>query len=295
MLYIACLATGPAAAKELQTLLFSIDMWHSDVHVHVGTDDATRPLLESLKTKATLHLHPIMNAFTGLTRNDMEARPGSRYPTLWHDHMMHKSEIMRRAFAGHPDAAAEAGVWFLDADITLLAPLPIGMVAEFGRGGCRKRLGLAPHYIRAADEAKFGRYNGGFVWLCDPNLLGYWERGTYGSRFYEQAALEYLARHVEPDELVEFPIQDNFGWWRLLQAPEAPPDVQKHQGFFRSPTSCGITFDGQALRSVHTHWSETTNVFNIWIRAALERLAKSHEPARHLYRHLTTCWKSQAK
>lgn len=288
---VAVIITGAQAAKEFQTLLYTLDLWHPGADVFVNTDDPTATLLASAqKTKARLHIQKGLNAYTGLSRSDMEAMSGHVYATRFHDYTMEKAVAIEAAFAAKPEEAAREGVWFLDVDITLLASLPTAFVRENPQA-C---LGVSPHMIRPADEARFGHYNAGFMWFRDPSILAVWRRATHTSRFFEQASIEDMVEHVRntvgDTGIVTFPAQDNFGWWRYLQSPDAPPVHEGRLSFFRSPTSCGLTYGGQTLRSVHTHWSETSP-FNTWIRGALERVAKAHGPAKVLLAHL----KAQAK
>lgn len=286
---IAVLITGPAAAKEFQTLLYTLDLWHSGADVFINTDDATATLLEKLRgtTRAQLHIWNGMNAYTGLTRSDMEAMAGETYATRFHDYTMEKCVSIERAFAAKPVEARQEGVWFLDVDITLLAPLPTELVV----GKPDAVLGVSPHLIRPVDEARFGRYNAGFLWFRDTTPIDVWRHATYSSHFFEQASIEAMVHSVGPAGVVEFPAQDNFGWWRYLQSVDAPTIHEARLGFFRSPTSCGLTYGGVTLRSIHTHWAEgggslSCGTFNTWIRGALERVAKSHGPAKALLGHL---------
>lgn len=284
---IAVLITGPAAAKEFQTLLFTLDLWHPGADVFINTDDATAVLLEGLRgtTRAQLHVWCGMNAYKGLSRSDMEAMAGETYATRFHDYTMEKRVPIEQAFSAKSEEAWRDGVWFLDVDITLLAPLPTELVV----GKPDVVLGVSPHLIRPTDEARFGRYNAGFMWFRDTTPIGVWRRATYSSHFFEQASIEAMVRSVGAAGVVEFPAQDNFGWWRYLQSVDAPPVHEARLGFFRSPASCGLTYGGVALRSVHTHWAEAGGscaTFNAWIRRALERVAKAHGPAKALLGHL---------
>jgi hypothetical protein len=229
-----------------------------------------------------------------MDRKMMEARPGNRYGTLWHHFMIEKATAMEWAFADRAEAATE-GVWFLDADITLLGALP-AVPAD-------AKLALSPHYIRAGDERLYGKYNGGFLWTRDPLLLTVWRKATYGSRFFEQSALEEVANSVKTATtevanvaeggLHEFPIQVNFGWWRLGQSPDPPNVIADRFGYRRVTGNAGITYDGQSLLSVHTHWfgagpdgkigpatDKSTKTFNDLIVKHLTLLARSHNEAK---------------
>ena len=265
---IATLATV-GALKDLQTLLWTLRQWHPDAEIFLGTDSETATKL----TDTSIHIRTMLDSYTGLTRKDMEAMSGRKYSTMWHDFMMEKATVLEWALEG-----TEEGVWFLDADICLLAPLSLPLAGL--------DLLLSPHMIRPVDEGRYGKYNGGFLWIKDRRLLDVWRRATYGSRFYEQAALEDVWAAVAEDRRAECPIQDNFGWWRFLQSTDAPPIIQSRLGFNRTAPGVGLQYNGAVLRSIHTHWEEASE-FNQWIRGKLEFLARAHPPAKALLGHLT--------
>ncbi len=276
---IATLATA-GAFKDLQTLLWTIQQWHPDAEVFLGTDAETAA---KFTDKPTIHTRVFLDHYKGLTRKDMEAMSGRKYSTLWHDFMMEKATVLEWAMEGY-----EEGVWFLDADICLLAPLPLPLAGI--------DLMLSPHMIRPVDEQRYGQFNGGYLWIRNRELLDVWRRATYGSRFYEQAALEDVWAAVAEGQKARFPIQDNFGWWRFLQSTEAPPLIQARLGFNRAAPGVGLQYEGAVLRSIHTHWDEASE-FNQWIRGKLEFLARSHAPAKALLHHLGSLhgWKKSAK
>jgi hypothetical protein len=200
----------------------------------------------------------------------MEKIPGTTYTTKWTDFMCEKINALRWAF--HEAESGAEGLWFLDADICLLGKLPrLPETCE---------LALAPHYIRGADEAKYGRYNGGFLWMREPRFLDIWASATHTSRFFEQAALEDVATAAK--SLYEFPIQHNFGWWRMFQSSVTPDLMVRKFGYNRRGEGTGILFEQTPLYSVHTHFHETSDPytleFNRFVITLLEKLGK-HPPA----------------
>jgi hypothetical protein len=282
MTRIATIVTGAKALTEFQLLLYTLEQWEPTAEVFVLTDTPTSLLLAAIKSRLRVRHRVGLDDYTGLTRKDMEARNGSKYVSLWHDFMMEKSTVLQWALEER-----SGGVWFLDVDICLLAPLPALPTTT--------AIALSPHYIRKGDEAKYGVYNGGMMWLRDTRFLNAWRRATYGSRFYEQAALEEVAKEAkeakeaneanETNILYELPPQDNFGWWRHLQSADAPPLIEARFGYNRRLPCAGLTYEGAVLRSVHTHWDEA-NPFNLWMRGRLEFLTRSHPPAKQLVQHL---------
>ncbi len=279
---ISTIVTGPKALFDFKTLLFTLDLFHKgdEIDLYVLTNSATEPNILKMKTSARkknecrIHTLPALDKYGSNDRKMMEACSGVVYDSLFKDFTMEKASAMEWAFSEAGDAD---GVWFLDADICLTAPLPDHGDVE---------IALSPHYIRQGDERLYGHYNAGFLWMARKNvekLMQIWRGATHGSRFFEQAALEDVVR--EAGSKHEFAIQDNFGWWRLIQSSDPPDAIRARLGYKRDPKTSGITFDGLSLRSVHTHWYEKTP-FNDWILKSLGLVARSHPEAKALLAHL---------
>lgn len=284
---LATLVCGKAAAREFEAFLFSLSLWHTgnDVpRVYVFSDTETKAAMSQFKYPADrLHINTALNAYAGKTRQEMEQQTGRRFKTLWTDLMCEKLNCLRWAFEEEPEAATH-GVFFADCDILFLAPLPLIPPGT--------KVALAPHLIKRADTDKYGYYNGGFGWFARASLCDIWETATHTSRFFEQAALEEVAHSVPPAQLYEFPIQHDFGWWRMFQSDGSVETISSHFGFYRSLMSSGITYNGKTLASVHSHWADTTDLynasFNQFLLKKLELLKNSHPPANRLYHFLKT-------
>jgi hypothetical protein len=268
--HIGVVVTGKDALKDFQIFLKTLEVWHPEAQVYVFTDSVTD--LSNVKfssSKGSLHIRYAMDAYCGKSRHEMEASSGKYYKSLFTDYTYEKVNVLQWIFdtVDTPD-----GVWFMDSDITLLAPLPtIPSSAS---------LALSPHYIRLTDERMFGKYNAGFMWFRDKRYLKEWKDAGHTTRFYEQAPLEIIAGSAE-DELYEFPIQVNFGWWRMFQSALPPPEIQSKFSIFRSEQGIGLRYDGKPLQSIHTHWfqkdTSSTTAFNIWIMNYLKPFEK-HKP-----------------
>jgi hypothetical protein len=284
---IATLATGDAI-EDLRNLLFSLELFNtSPPRVYLLCDDviANARASGAISYKGELILDKDKLArYSGLTRQKMEAMPGTKYPSLWFEFMAEKITLLRWAFEreGTAGAAAAAGILFCDADICFMDQLP-----KIPAG---KRIALCPHYIRPLDEARYGHYNGGFFWLSSSESVDAWERACLrGQRFYEQSALEDLSITVKPEELHTFSRNHNYGWWRLFQSPAGTEETQKEWSMNRvkAAASAGLLVGGEPVGSVHTHFMErkdrATMEFNQFILQRLHRLAGTHEPARRLF------------
>jgi hypothetical protein len=261
---------------DFQIFVKTLAMWHTDAELFVFTDATTEPHIKTLKTPLKIHTRPALTKYTGKDRKTMEAMSGEVYATLWTDFMYEKAAVLQWMFETYPELAyAEtSGAWFMDADITFLAPIRAPPAWA--------TVALSPHYIRTADEMRFGKYNGGYLWMRDPTLLEVWRTAGHTARFYEQSALESVAS-AAAGGLYEFPIQVNFGWWRMFQSAEAPPVIQSRFRFNRYDKSIGLRYDDVPLQSIHTHWRDNTSVtgmFNRWIDTFTARVASASKAAK---------------
>lgn len=272
---IGLIVTGKEALEDFTLFVRTLEQWHPDAELFVYTDSQTT--CTGVATTAIVHVRVEMDRYKGLNRSQMERTRGVVYDSLFKDYTYEKAAVLEWMFSVAPTEPA----WFLDADISHLAPLPeIPATAV---------LALSQHMIRPGDEARYGRYNAGFMWFRSGDLLGLWRKLGHTSRFYEQAALEDLATAsaATAGKLHEFPIQVNFGWWRMQQSTVSQAVIQGRFSLFRGDTSVGIRYDGKPLQSIHTHWFSSAVecvVFRRWFDE-FTRPYKSHKPIA-VYRRL---------
>jgi hypothetical protein len=274
---ITSIVTGDKAFNELKLQLFTMSQWHKgDLPTYyIYTDKSTNEQLKTLDYKGKIRTREVLEKYKGMARKYMESMKGVKFQTIWTDLMVEKIYCIRWAF--EEEGPTCPGVFFLDSDITLLAPMPT--IPE------GTDVALSPHHIRKMDTDKYGYYNGGFGWLKDPSFCDTWELETLTSRFYEQAALEEVAKTAK--HFYEIPYEYNFGWWRIYQHETLEPATMFNKlGLHRSPSSAGITYDGKTLCSIHSHFSQKDDFFNrgfcgmIYNKLALLR---SHKPAYDLF------------
>jgi hypothetical protein len=157
-------------------------------------------------------------------------------------------------------------VFFSDCDICFMGPLP-EVPQEY-------KLALSPHEIRPKDELKFGHFNAGFLWTCEPHMPELWRQASKRSRYYDQAALEEVCTKL-PTYIFDKSI--NYGWWRMYQAVTPHDKLQAEWTIFRTATTSGIKVKGQHLLSIHTHMLEKrdliTILFNRFVISKLITLA----------------------
>jgi len=281
--HVGLIVTGADTLFDFQVFVKTLSIWHPDAQLFVFTDFVTEPYIKAIKTTLTIHTRSALTKYAGKDRKVMELLPGTTYKTMWTDFMYEKANVLAWMFSTNP-ALKTQGAWFLDADITFLAPLPV-IPSE-------AVIALSPHHIRPFDEARFGKYNGGFLWIKDDGLLDVWRTAGYTARFYEQSALETIAAvatEKSVGNLYEFPIQVNFGWWRMYQGLEAPDKIQAKFSINRIDISVGLRYDGVPLQSIHTHWHDMASVtgfFNKWVDTFTQRFAGAHKPLKQWRRQV---------
>ena len=267
---VALIVTGDPTVQDFKVFVKTLEVWHPDAQAYIFTDSETKDKLLEVKSRITINLKVCLDAYAGLTRSDMEARESKSYDSLWTEFMYQKAEVLKWAFA----TSGAKGIWFNDADIVHAAPLP-----HIPDG---TQIALSQHFIRAGDEARFGKFNGGYFWIADQTLLDVWVGAAGKSRFYEQAALEDVAAAAKA--LYRFPPQVNFGWWRMYQGAEPPPAIQAKFSINRTDRSIGLRYDGQPVQSFHSHMFDkgtgANGVFNQWLDAFTGRFAGAHPPLR---------------
>ena len=256
------------AVDDLKLLLFTLELWNPvPPAVYIYTDSKTVASIEALpyKGKKVIDMDAL-NPYTGLNRAQMEAISGKRFPSLFADFCAEKPRLMKWALT------YEKGVFFCDADICHLGPLPSvpeGVV-----------LGLSPHMIRERDTARFGIYNAGFLFMREKEITDKWLELCATSRFFEQGCLEDLRLWVKEKwtaGFLAFPKQVNYGWWRLWQGDKSAEVLKGEWRIMRKEGYCGLSVDGASLQSIHTHWGDQKDIavcgFNQWILGQLRKLA----------------------
>ena len=258
---VATLATANSY-KDLTLFLSSLSLCYSRADaptVYLYCDTETMEKVTADNNPLYIVFNSCLDAYSGLTRQEMEAvrRPTG---TLWLEFQMEKLKLLDWVFQSDSDTATKDGVFYLDSDICFFGPLPsIPSTAT---------VALSPHYIRERDEARFGRYNGGFLWMNDARAIDAWRLACATSRFHEQAALECLDKW---DGVHLFPPQVNYGWWRMFQGSLTPQDLQA-----KWSSGSEVTVDGTPLQSVHTHFfnpsERACQLFNEFVIGKLKQI-----------------------
>jgi hypothetical protein len=277
---VATVATAHSQ-KDLYVLLNSLNIWATEkITVYILCDSTIFLWLQTITfTQLEIRTKVALNTYKDISRYIMERTPGKYYKSQWGDLMGEKMNLLDWVFQ------TENNTFLLDSDICFFAPLP-----SIPEG---TQLALSPHEINRASEIRFGKYNGGFLYTSSKTLAAEWRKATHISRYFEQAALEDLATLYKGSSggLYEFPLQINYGWWRMFQAEDYPDDQKKKFGFFRGTSNnSGILFDGMPLNSTHTHWYEksdkVTREFNTVILQKLRLCSTKSPKTAELFRML---------
>ena len=264
------------AIDDLKVLLFTLELWNAKPPtVYIFSDSKSAPLIKAIKYGGSVIIkEDALNAYTGLNRRAMEGRRDIRGKSAFAEFTEEKTVLMEWALAA---SSGSNGVLFCDADICHLGPLP-----DIPDG---TELALSPHMIRKSDTDRYGIYNAGFLWFNRQEVAVKWRELCATSRFFEQACLEELAVEYK---LYEFPVQVNYGWWRLWQGSQAPANLQAEWGIHRAENTCGISIRSGSseklpLLSIHTHWAEksdrATYEFNMWVLGQLRKLVSVKKTA----------------
>jgi hypothetical protein len=273
--FVCTLATNHAL-QDLHCFLKSLMLWSSSPPtVYLFADKDVAAAIPDLKYTGKIVVKETLAAYSHKMRTEME-RISVDGKTLWYQFQMEKLNLLDWVFSSEK-TATDVGVFYLDADIFFLGELPAIP------GGCD--VALSPHMIRMRDEALYGKYNAGYFWTRSPNAVQTWRSACATSRFFEQAALETFDSEEWDGRVYKFPVQTNYGWWRMFQADTDCEERKGRWGIRREAKSPGITVDGQPLISIHTHWNTsdfTTKLFNTFVRDFLGKIAPRHEPAKRL-------------
>ena len=271
------------AIQDLKVFLFTLDLFNPvKPTVYILCDSKTEAALDASLYSGPMHINAGLDRYGEVSRKKMTGQRGTTYKTQWEDFMMEKATVIEQALTKEP------AVFFFDSDICFLGPLPhIPKDAK---------IAVSPHMIKPRDEDRFGKFNAGFMWTNDKRVPNMWRKASHTSRFFDQAALEDVVNNFQPENVYEFPKQNNYGWWRMYQSTESSINQQKEWSIIRSAAAAaagataGISVDGEQLLSIHTHWSETVDLttrhFNLFVYNFLIRLG-DHPQAKALYNFLT--------
>lgn len=239
-----CSLATDKCKKELLGLLLSLSCHHPAASIICLCDDITRSFVEKYAKSHPINLNIMwdesLNLYKGKNRTQMEK------DNSWTEFQMMKTKVIDKALELYPDTL------LLDSDIIICNTIDCIDTS--------KDLGVSPHFIKKSDTDKFGYYNGGVLWTKNKSVPAAWRNATKNSRYYDQASIEDLARMYSH---FEFGPNYNMSWWRLQQGDEP---IAKIKSYFNINESQKITFKGQPLGFIHTHFNrKEEEYFNSFI------------------------------
>jgi len=216
--------------RDLFGLLATLSLSMPGCRVYVLCDSITKALIEKALFPFRLEIIWIveLNAYSNKNREEMEKEG------LWADFQLAKTKVLKYAFD-----SGEFDTMFLDADIFVLDEI---IFYEYND----EEVALSPHYIKDSDVDKYGYYNGGVFWTKNPDAIQTWVDGFPGSRYFDQACLEEVAKNHATLELNE---GHNLSWWRIFQGDQSPLQLLSCLG----ANNGKIIYKNNVVSFIHTH------------------------------------------
>ena len=207
----------------------------------------------NIHPKLDIHWNTCLDVYKGATRTKM-VREG-----IWSNFQMEKAKVIAWALEHKPDTL------YLDAD-----QMVVGEICDVN---VNRDIGISPHYTQASVANKYGYFNGGLLWTRNKSVPIDWISYTTNSRYFDQAAIEDLARKYK---YFEFGKNYNFGQFRLNAGVWNLTSRNKK-----------LYVDDLELKTIHTHFDrayplnsivknllrQTNNSELIWV------LRESHKPS----------------
>lgn len=244
-----CTFATKGAYKDLRLLLHSLELYHPDVPIFILCDKWINDKIDEDGYNLKIDKHIALEKYTDMNRKIMEET------NIFREFLYKKLDTIEYALENNENTL------FLDCDIILLNKMDLLIDKKYD-------VGLSPHHILEESEKMFGKYNVGFVYINNKNILSYWRdlmKKNIG--YYEQGALDYFE---EDFKVFKFDDSYNYGWWRLFQCI----NPQERLNLFTIDDT--IYYEFNTLKCIHTHLYEKndpqTVQFNKLILQMLEKI-----------------------
>lgn len=254
-----CTLSTKNSIKDLLLLLHSLNYIKYNKIIYIVCDSFTKNYIENLKSNYSF----IIKLFNQLDKYD-NIQTSSQYGSddidrkiNWIKFMLEKTFIIDRALEENDN------VLFVDSDIFFINDLPdIDLNYD---------IGLCPHNIAISLENKYGKFNGGSLWINNKNFSQWWNDNTWKdtTKYMEQQCLDDA-----PNNFKTFFFDDNynFGWWRL-QSVE-PNEIKNRRRKFKFLNETTY-YNKKKLICVHTHFYDSTSrhvcLFNKFLKSHLNK------------------------
>lgn len=258
------MATKPCA-HELAGCLLTLSVHHRDAPTTVVCDTHTKEYILSLVPAPRLELHFVveLDEYTELNRNEMVKRG------IWTRFQMFKARSVECALERASDTL------FIDCDTIVLD--------KFDDIDATKQLGISPQFIQKKNVDETGYYNGGFLWTNQTSLPTQWRKYSQTSRYFDQAAIEDLAREYP---YFEFGENYNLQAWRFILGVEP---AGKLASYIRAEKG-KIMYKDAPLKFIHTHFSDGR--FSMFNKFMIQKLmeAKCYRELACIFRVINNAW-----
>jgi len=244
-----CTFATKGAYKDLRLLLHSLELYHQDVPIFILCDKWVNDKIDEDEYNLKINKRIDLEKYTDMNRKKMEELD------IFVEFLLFKAVVMEYALE-HFETTL-----YIDSDIILLNKLDLLIDKKYD-------VGLSRHHILEESEKRFGKYNAGFMYIANKNVLNYWrEIINKRNTFDDQQALDYFE---EDFKVFKFDDSYNYGWWRLFQC-ENPQD---RLNLFTIDDT--IYYEFNTLKCIHTHLYEKndqqTVQFNKLILQMLEKI-----------------------
>lgn len=208
--------------REFYILEYSLRLTNPNTKIVVLCDDIS---FESIKKLGRANII-LINELKNIDYNDLKRRGAS-----WLEFMLKKGDIIDKAVELFGETL------FVDTDIVFLNRFEDDIKSEI----C-----LSQHLIFEKDEARYGKYNGGYFFVNKVKFSEWLKKTTHEeSSFYEQGALNFVEQNFNTSF---FNSNHNYGWWRLFQCSE----IEKRYKKFAYGDN--VYYNKKPLISVHAHF-----------------------------------------
>ena len=223
--------------KDLRLLLKSIELYHKDIPIYILCDNWVKNKIIEEKYDLQINIREELEKYTNMTRKIMEEKE------IFIEFLLKKTDVIDYAMETNKNTL------YIDSDIVLLNKLDLLIGHEYD-------VGLSPHNIIKEDEDKFGKYNAGFMYVKNKEILNMWRNiVNQKNTFDDQQALDYFEQKYK---VFRFDDSYNFGWWRLFQCH----DINKRVNSFNYDKR-NVYYEFKTLKCVHTHFYEMNDTITI--------------------------------
>lgn len=250
-----CTLSTKNSIKDLLLLLASLNHISNHKPIYVVCDSFTHDYIEKTSNNYyyKIKLFNILDKYEKICLGTQSEQIQKKE---WTEFMLEKTKAIDYALEENSNTL------FIDSDIMFINDLPdINKDYE---------LGLCEHNILESIKEKYGKYNGGSLWVNTRKFSSWWIKNTWSdtSKYMEQQCLDLAPKEFKT---FIFPQTHNFGWWRL-QTNEVEEIKNRRRKFKKSKNT--TLYDKKPLISIHTHFFDTSSrqvcLFNKFVKSYLD-------------------------